>query len=313
MIRSDKPGPPGGARTGAVAGHGDGDGAGGTLLTVTAFAARARLSPKALRLYDRCGLLHPAHVDAASGRRYYRADQLELARTVALLRQLDMPVATIAEVVREPGEQGARRVAGYWRGVEARIAAQRPLVEYLRTRIAARGAVQSGLTRAFEVQEADMPAQYVISQRRRTLVHELPAWIGGSLERLLAGARECGGAAGAPFVVYHAEVGPESDGPAETCVPVRSRAAAGAWALKQGRAWGTTAREEPAHRIAYTRLIKAHVAFPQIVAAYEAVEEWIARQGLKVAGPSREIYFAPDLTRAAPGDEVCDVAFPVVG
>jgi len=39
------------------------------LLTIGAFAARARLSAKALRLYDRLGLLAPAHVDAANGYR----------------------------------------------------------------------------------------------------------------------------------------------------------------------------------------------------------------------------------------------------
>lgn len=69
------------------------------LLTIGAFAARARLSPKALRLYDGLGLLAPAHVDEVSGYRYYRADQAERARLVALLRQLDMPLARIAEVV----------------------------------------------------------------------------------------------------------------------------------------------------------------------------------------------------------------------
>jgi hypothetical protein len=40
------------------------------LLTIGAFAARARLSPKALRLYDRLGPLAPAYVDEASGYRH---------------------------------------------------------------------------------------------------------------------------------------------------------------------------------------------------------------------------------------------------
>ncbi len=39
----------------------------GDLLTIGVFAARARLSAKALRLYDRLGLLAPAHVDEVSG------------------------------------------------------------------------------------------------------------------------------------------------------------------------------------------------------------------------------------------------------
>lgn len=69
------------------------------LLGIGAFAARARLSAKALRLYDQLGLLAPARVDEVTGYRFYRTSQVERARTVALLRQLDMPLARIAEVV----------------------------------------------------------------------------------------------------------------------------------------------------------------------------------------------------------------------
>jgi DNA-binding transcriptional MerR regulator len=84
------------------------------LLTIGAFAARARLSAKALRLYDRLGLLAPTHVDEVSGYRYYRADQIERARLVALLRQLDMPLARIAEVVEAPdGAAAAARLDAY--------------------------------------------------------------------------------------------------------------------------------------------------------------------------------------------------------
>ena len=35
------------------------------------FARRSRLSPKALRLYDRLGLLSPAWIDPDSGYRWY--------------------------------------------------------------------------------------------------------------------------------------------------------------------------------------------------------------------------------------------------
>jgi effector-binding domain-containing protein len=162
----------------------------------------------------------------------------------------------------------------------------------------------------FAVETVDVPARVVITETRHTLADELPAWIGASLGRLEAAARECGGAAGAPFVVYHAEVSMESDGPAEACVPVADEAAARAWAERQGRARETRVRVEPAARLAYTRITKAQVAHPQILAAFEAVEEWMAREGLEMAGPCREVYFA-DWVAAGPEDPVCDVAFPV--
>ncbi|MFF0159921.1 MerR family transcriptional regulator [Streptomyces sp. NPDC005263] len=277
------------------------------LLTIGAFAARARLSAKALRLYDRLGLLVPAHVDEVSGYRYYRAGQVERARLVAMLRQLDMPLARVAEVTAADGARAADRLAAYWADVESRVAAQRTLVEYLRGRLSGRSSEMYG---KFVVETVDVPAQLVITEKRHTLADELPAWIGGSLGRLEEAARECGGAAGVPFVVYHSEVSMESDGPAESCVPVTDEAAARTWAEQRGRAWQTTVRVEPAARLAYTRITKAQVAHPQILAAFEAVEEWMAAQGLRPTGPCREVYFA-DWDAAGPEDPVCDVAFPV--
>ncbi|WCN06808.1 MerR family transcriptional regulator [Streptomyces sp. M92] len=279
----------------------------GDLLTIGAFAARARLSAKALRLYDRMGLLVPDHVDEVTGYRYYRPGQIERARLVALLRRLDMPLARVAEVVRADGPEGAGLLDAYWSGVEARLAGQRTLADYLRGRLSGRS---SGMDGKFVVETVDVSGRVVISETRHTLADELPAWIGASLERLEEAARGCGGVTAAPFVVYHSEVSEESDGPAETCVPVADEAAARAWCEERGRAWQTRVRVEPAQRLAYTRITKAQVAYPQILAAFAAVEEWIAAQGLTVAGPCREVYFA-DWEAAGPGDPVCDIAFPV--
>ncbi|MFE7896016.1 MerR family transcriptional regulator [Streptomyces sp. NPDC057424] len=278
------------------------------LLTIGAFAAHARLSAKALRLYDRLGLLAPAHVDAATGYRYYRAGQVERARLVAMLRQLDMPLARIAEVVAAgDGPTAAGLLGVYWADVEARVAGQRTLAEYLRGRLSGRSSEMYG---KFAVETVETPAQVVISEKRHTLADELPAWIGAALGRLAEAARECGGVAGVPYVAYHAEVSMESDGPAEACVPVADEAAARAWAERHGRVWETAVRVEPARRLAYTRITKAQVAHPQILAAFEAVEEWMAAEGLTATGPCRELYFA-DWAATGPEDPVCDVAFPV--
>ncbi|MFG3335483.1 MerR family transcriptional regulator [Streptomyces tendae] len=291
----------------ACVGDGVDDCVGDELLTIGAFAARARLSAKALRLYDRLGLLAPAHVDETTGYRYYRAGQVERARLVALLRRLDMPLARIAEVVHADGDRAAGLLDVYWADVEARVAGQRTLVDYLRGRLTER---DSDVYGKFVVETVDVPERVVISETRHLLAHELPAWIGASLGRLEEAARGCGGVTAAPFVAYHSDVSAESDGPAESCVPVADEAAARAWSEERGRAWQTRVRVEPAGRLAYTRITKAQVEYPQILAAFGAVEEWIAAQGLTVTGPCREVYFA-DWDAAGPEDPVCDVAFPV--
>jgi PPM family protein phosphatase len=74
------------------------------LLTIGEFARLARLSQKALRLYDELGLLPPFRVDEWSGYRYYAPSQLERARLVAWLRRAGMPLAQIGTVLGAPNQ-----------------------------------------------------------------------------------------------------------------------------------------------------------------------------------------------------------------
>lgn len=101
------------------------------LLTIGAFAKAARLTPKALRLYDELGLLPPARTDPATGYRLYAPDQLEQARLVAWLRRLGMPLARIREVTALEGEAAAREVRAYWARVERDVAERRGMAAFL--------------------------------------------------------------------------------------------------------------------------------------------------------------------------------------
>ncbi|MFM9369204.1 MerR family transcriptional regulator [Streptomyces sp. Da 82-17] len=101
------------------------------LLGIGAFAKAARLSPKALRLYDELGLLTPAHVDPATGYRRYAPGQLEQARLVAWLRRIGMPLARIRTVCALPPDAAAQEVRSFWAQVEADIAGRRDLAAFL--------------------------------------------------------------------------------------------------------------------------------------------------------------------------------------
>ncbi|MEY9845812.1 serine/threonine protein phosphatase PrpC/DNA-binding transcriptional MerR regulator [Streptacidiphilus sp. BW17] len=101
------------------------------LLTIGAFARRARLSPKALRLYDELGLLPPVRVDPQNGYRYYAPAQLEQAQLVAWLRLLGMPLARIRTVCGLPAAEAATEVAAYWARVEDDTASRRRLAAFL--------------------------------------------------------------------------------------------------------------------------------------------------------------------------------------
>src|ERR1700761_6235682 len=101
------------------------------LLTIGEFARLARLSQKALRLYDELGLLPPAKVDEWSGYRYYQPDQLERARLVAWLRRLGMPLAKIAVVLDAPPAEAAAAVTAFLRLTEADFAERKRLAQTL--------------------------------------------------------------------------------------------------------------------------------------------------------------------------------------
>lgn len=57
------------------------------------------LTVSALRFYDAAGVLDPAVVDRHNGYRFYAPDQLAVARLVAVLRRVGMPLAGIRRVL----------------------------------------------------------------------------------------------------------------------------------------------------------------------------------------------------------------------
>jgi DNA-binding transcriptional MerR regulator len=265
-------------------------------LSIGMFARRSFLSMKALRLYDRLGLLTPDHVDPATGYRRYHESQLKVARLVAMLRRLDMPLAQVAQVLSAPQAARAKVLEDYWDSVERRVASQRELVAHLVIRL-------SGDERnleMFEVKQREIPEQLVLTEQRHLHVGELPDWLGATMPRQWKQATELGGMVAPQFVIFHGEVNQDSDGPVEVCTPIES----------DNANVDVPTRIEPAHKEAYVRLRKAQVAYPQILSAYDAVAQWLATQNLTMSAAPREVYFT-DFMAAGPDDEVCDVAYPI--
>jgi DNA-binding transcriptional MerR regulator len=102
------------------------------LLPIGALARLSRLSIKALRRYADDGLLEPAWIDPSSGYRYYARAQVRDASVIALLRSLDVPLATVREILaarRGPELQAVleRERARAERDAERRRAAVRSL------------------------------------------------------------------------------------------------------------------------------------------------------------------------------------------
>ena len=248
-------------------------------ISIGEFARRSRLSLKALRLYDERGVLVPSRVDQASGYRYYDIAQLDEARLVVMLRQLQLPIAAIKELLACDPADAAARIAEHWRDAEAAHDARRELADYLVSRLSGKRSVM------YEVATREMPERSVLCLKRN--VDEQGAWALG--KEFIAILRErplpkMEGREGAMFTIYWGEVSADSDGPVEMCKPIPG---ADAQALASHYP-ELTLRTEPAHREAYVALPNdALPAGPggnpalQWQLASESLRAWAQEQGME--------------------------------
>ena len=95
------------------------------LLTISVFARRVGLTPSALRFYDDCGVLPPAHVDESTGYRYYSAEQEPRGRLLRDLRAVDLPLADVRTVLDGPTASSAEVLRAHVRAVSDKAEATR--------------------------------------------------------------------------------------------------------------------------------------------------------------------------------------------
>ena len=239
-------------------------------ISIGEFARRSRLSLKALRLYDERGVLVPSRVDQASGYRYYDTAQVDQARLVVMLRQLQLPLAAIKELLACDPAEAATRIAEHWRDAEAAHDARRDLADYLVNRLRGKRSVM------YEVATREMPERSLLCLKRN--VDEQGIWAFG--KEFIAIFRErplpkIEGREGAAFCIYWGWPSADSDGPVEWCRPVPE---AEAHALAEHYP-ELTLRTEPAHREAFVALPGSGlVSGVQIQLAAESLRAWAQEQ-----------------------------------
>ena len=80
------------------------------LMPIGSFSRASLLSVKALRSYHEQGLLVPAEVDAQTGYRSYLVSQLTDAAVIRRLRDLDVPLRSVHEIVHARDPEVTRKV-----------------------------------------------------------------------------------------------------------------------------------------------------------------------------------------------------------
>ena len=266
-------------------------------MTIGAFAQATRLSLKALRLYDDLGLLPPDRVDAQTGYRHYAPGQLDTARLIGLLRQLDMPLTTIRTVLDAPRGARSGLIRGYWEGAERQHDQSRALARYILNTL--EGA--STMTQTFTVQTRDLPTRQIATIQKRVYQPELSGFLPPSITRLIQEIPSQGAViAGPPFVIYHGAVTADSDGPVEVCVPYTGA---------MTPTGDITLREEGAHHEAYVTVTKQQFEFPTILEAFDTTAAYADAHGTRGPLICREVY-PYDWDGAGPDDPAGEVAWP---
>jgi DNA-binding transcriptional MerR regulator len=242
------------------------------LMTIGALARLSRLSVRALRRYDAEGLLAPARVDPGSGYRYYRRDQVRDAASIALLRSLDVPLATIRELLAA-GDPARRRevLAGERERAARELARRRRAIDSLERLLAA------GDLMPYEVALGEEPTVTLAALTRRVdperIVRDVTA-MAAELTRLSARGRW---AADGPWCgLYPLDL--EERPPVTLGIPVAGDVAGGD---------GVEVLEVAGGPVAST----VHDgAYDELPLAYGAVLAWCHERGHRPAGPVRETY-----------------------
>ncbi len=265
-------------------------------MQIAEFSKRSQLSSKALRLYDAMGLLEPVSKDPQSGYRYYNEGQLERAKRISLLRQLEMPLPTIAKILDLEGRVALEALSHYWREMERSHKKKSGLKSYLEHIFAGKEIAM------FEVKTRYIESYKVATIAKQVFQPELDEFISDSFAQIHAHIRNSNLTATMPqWVIFYGAVTPDSASVVEICVPFI------------GTLEPTTTiaiKLEPAHEEAYARLTKDEMEFPGILHAYDAVATWLKDNNKTCSSlSSREVYFA-DWVSTSGHEPVCDITFP---
>lgn len=261
------------------------------LFSIGSFSNATRLSIKALRLYDQLGILKPSHVDPESGYRYYQVKQFREARLIRMMRQIDIPLATIRKVLSSTPVVAESLVSDHWQARENRMKQAQQvvpeLISYLKQELTAM---------TLEVSVKTVQPQRILSITHHVKVERLDDQIRDNLRTLYALARESYSITGSSFGIYHGPINHDDDGPVEVCVPVEGQT---------DTSDNVVSRELSGGQVAYVILYGDQCRFPAILEGYDAVFDWIRQNGYEIADSPREIW------HGQPGENECmEIALP---
>ncbi|MGH7193233.1 MAG: MerR family transcriptional regulator, partial [Candidatus Saccharimonadales bacterium] len=247
--------------------------------------------------YQEKGLLVPAAVDAASGYRYYNDANLEKARAIVALRQLDFSLDEIAEILRDFADESdlVAYLERHKAELAERICRQEDIVSLLDLVIVSETAAR-GLMRAasFTVEMKTVAPQWVAGIRFRGKYSDCGsrfATLGRAVGRYMAGP---------PLCLYYDAEYREDDADIEACLPLR----------KQVSADGIAVRELPGG-CAATLLHRG--PYELLGRTYAKILKHVRQQDDEITSPCREVYLkGPGMIfRGNPNKYLTEIQMPL--
>ena len=268
-----------------------------TMLTIGDFSRMTHLSVKALRHYHDMGVLEPAAVDPFTGYRSYDTSQVGSAQVIRRLRDLGMPLDSIAAVLAAPDlEARNSEIAAHLTRMERQL-------EQTQASVAALRALLTGPAVRPAIELRTIAAVTALAVREVVDAAELNDWGSEAFDALAAALSATGLAAAGPFGgLFHSDFFELERSEVTAFVPVAADAAG----------------LEPTGsvRLLVIPAIEAAVAvhegaFSEIDRTYAALGEVVAERAIGVNGPIREYYLISSADTDDVGKHRTEVCWPV--
>jgi len=269
-------------------------------IPITRFSIITRITPKALRYYDRLGLLVPAAKDTLTGYRYYTADQLERGVRVKTLCSLGISLEEVA-VYLDAEAKGDRDV------VQALI--EKHLC-WTRSEIARLQRIEALLKQSekelmkmalSEPIIKDVPALRVVSKREKGSYGETISRLIGELCEMLfrpVNQKNLVKMSGPVMAIYHDQEYKEKDADIEVAIPITGRIEVDG---------GVEVKNLPPARV----LAVVHKgSYETLHLTYKDLYEYMMKNGMEFAGPGRELYLS-DPCKTAPEELLTEIQVPI--
>lgn len=247
------------------------------MYTIGQFSRICRVSPKALRHYEKIGLLIPDHVDEYNQYRYYSREQVNSVKGILFMKDLGIPLKTITRIVRQGSNPD--EIAAVLEEHRADLLQQLETINERMVRLNRwKKSMEANNMKnidSYDIRLQDIPETLVYSSRKvlTDFFHELPQLMRGLLEELASTGGLC---SGAPIILYHDNFYEECFNPEKVDVEV-------AWPVADPH---LANNRLPAIRGAGCTYVGPYDGLEN---AYEAIFTWLNEKGYKAQFPTREI------------------------